>query len=156
MRRSKREEGFTLLMAILVSSLVLTLGIAIVSVVRKSVMLSSIGRESQFAFYAADSGAECAMYWDLRHQLFSTSSPPASVDCNAQTVPVDATIPGSFSTQPSIFTFAYELSGRCVRLRVEKRHSFPHTVIHADGFNSRCVEVETNVRSLERSVEWYY
>ena len=32
--------------------------------------LSGTGRDSQFAFYAADVGAECALYWDLKHHVF--------------------------------------------------------------------------------------
>ena len=82
------ERGFTLLLAALVGSLVLALGISIVTIVQKSVTLSSIGRESQFAFYAADSGAECALYWDIRHAHFSTSTPPTEITCNGQTVDV--------------------------------------------------------------------
>ncbi len=88
MSQFKKQKGFTLLMAALVASLVLTLAIAIISIVQKSVALSSIGRESQFAFYAADSGAECALYWDLQHELFSTTTDPTEITCNGQTVPI--------------------------------------------------------------------
>ncbi len=89
------ERGFTLLMAALVGALMLALSISIVSIVRKSVTLSSIGRDSQFAFYAADSAAECALYWDIRFQHFATSTPPTEITCNGQTVPVTCTMGGS-------------------------------------------------------------
>src|SRR3990167_4752401 len=64
------ERGFTLLLAALVASIVLALGASIFGVAQKELTLSSIGRDSQFAFYAADTGAECALYWDFRHQAF--------------------------------------------------------------------------------------
>ena len=35
---------------------------------------SSYSRESQFSFYAADSGIECAMYWDMKENAFATST----------------------------------------------------------------------------------
>lgn len=88
MKFRNTNRGFVLLLAALIASLSLGLGLAIVTIARKSVTLSSIGRDSQFAFYAADTGAECALYWDIRHNLFSTSSPPTDITCDAQTVSV--------------------------------------------------------------------
>lgn len=85
---SVRQRGFTILLAALVASLVLSLGLSIVVIVRKSITLSSIGRDSQFAFYAADSGAECALYWDIRHDHFDEGAPPTDITCNGQTVSV--------------------------------------------------------------------
>lgn len=62
---SKKEKGFTLLFAVLVSVLVLSVGASIISVALKQSILSSTGRESQFAFYAANTGLECALFLDL-------------------------------------------------------------------------------------------
>lgn len=59
------KKGFTLLFAVLVSVLVLSVGASVISVALKQSILSSTGRESQFAFYAANSGLECALFWDL-------------------------------------------------------------------------------------------
>jgi hypothetical protein len=60
----KNNKGFALLFAALIGSLVLAIGIAILSVTIKQITLSSAGRESQHAFYSADSGIECANYLD--------------------------------------------------------------------------------------------
>src|SRR5229473_174899 len=65
------QKGFTLLLAALISSIVLSLGAAIFSIAQKELALSSVGRNSQFAFYAADTAAECALYWDVRFSAFS-------------------------------------------------------------------------------------
>jgi hypothetical protein len=59
------KKGFTLLFAILVSIMVLAVGASIINISLKQVILSSSGRESQFAFYAANTGLECALFWDL-------------------------------------------------------------------------------------------
>jgi Tfp pilus assembly protein PilX len=72
---SERERGFTLMLAALVSSIVLALGTSIYEIAQKEVQLSALGRDSQFAFYAADTAAECALYWDFRYSYFATSSP---------------------------------------------------------------------------------
>ena len=72
--RAHSKQGFTLLFAALVASLVLSIGIAVFNITLKELKLSSAGRESQFAFYAADTGAECALYWDFQHNAFATTT----------------------------------------------------------------------------------
>lgn len=69
------ERGFTLLFAVLVSTLVLAVGASIISMALRQVVLSGVGRDSQFAFYASNTGIECALYWDLNSTVdFATSS----------------------------------------------------------------------------------
>lgn len=62
---SKEEKGFTLLYAILVSILVLSVGASIISITLKQTILSNSSRDSQLAFYASNTGIECALYWDI-------------------------------------------------------------------------------------------
>ena len=62
------DPGFALLYAMLVSSIVLSIGIGVFNVTLRQSQLESAARESQYAFYAADTGAECVYYWDARWQ----------------------------------------------------------------------------------------
>jgi hypothetical protein len=78
----KNNEGFTLLFSVLVSTLVLSVGASIVTIALKQVVLSGTGRESQYAFYASNTGIECALYWDLAPgNTFSTSTPTSNPIC---------------------------------------------------------------------------
>jgi hypothetical protein len=61
----KKNRGFVILFSMLISSLILLISAGIFNVVQKEVVLSSSARESQRAFYAADSALECALYADL-------------------------------------------------------------------------------------------
>ncbi len=74
----KKEKGFAMLFAVLVSSVLLSVGVSIFNLTIKDLVLSSSGRESQFAFYAADTGIECAIYWDFKATnpgvMYATSS----------------------------------------------------------------------------------
>lgn len=65
LKKNKENKGFVLLFSVLVASLVLSVGMSIISIALKQVILSGSGRESQYAFYMANTGAECATYWDL-------------------------------------------------------------------------------------------
>lgn len=69
----KNKRGFTLLFAVLVSVLVLAVGASIISIALKQVILSGAGRESQYAFYAANTGIECALHWDLNGQVINAA-----------------------------------------------------------------------------------
>jgi hypothetical protein len=62
----KKEKGFALLFAVLVGSLVVTMGMAIATIAIKELMLSAIAREAQYSFYAADTALECALYLDYK------------------------------------------------------------------------------------------
>lgn len=145
------QRGFTLLLATLTSALLLLLGATIFGLIKKEIILSSLGRDSQFAFYAADTASECALYWDIRHNIFSTTTPYTGATCDQQSL-------GSVSFQGYgiPFTFEYEPNGYCARVSVTKDTSYPKTVIYARGYNSDCAGIENNPRSLERAVELTY
>ncbi len=61
---NKTQSGIALYVAVLISSLVLAISLSIGNIFLKEVKLSISSRDSQIAFYAADSGLECARYWD--------------------------------------------------------------------------------------------
>ena len=60
---TKAKRGFTLLIAVLATSIILSISLGIFDIITKEMKLASLGRESQIAFYAADAGEECAFYW---------------------------------------------------------------------------------------------
>lgn len=81
------NAGVALFIAILTAGIVLSIGMSALNITLKELILSSIGRESSVAFYAADTGIECALLWDLTppapftESVFATSSasgPPPS------------------------------------------------------------------------------
>lgn len=152
-----QQRGFTLLLAALVASIVLSLGSSIFLIAQKQVTLSSLGRDSQFAFYAADAAAECALYWDLRYQYFSTTTSAATPTCDGK--PLNAT--GITDTVPYVAEFRLDFftdasTGYCADVHVYKNTSNPLTVIHADGYSVPCATIETSARALQRSVELHY
>lgn len=71
--------------AVLVSSLALAIGLAIYDLVVRELQLSTTTAQSQYAIYAADTGVECALYWDFKYPYpnGSTSIFPTSTDDGA-------------------------------------------------------------------------
>ena len=77
------KAGYTLLFAMIVASIVLALGVSLLTVSRKEFILSSSATQSSKAFYAADSGIGCAEYWDGTNggQQFSGSTVKGNIQC---------------------------------------------------------------------------
>jgi len=69
------KRGFTIFLAMLVSSLSLAIGLAIYDLVSRELVLSQTTNQSQYAIFAADAGAECALYWDNK------CTPGANASC---------------------------------------------------------------------------
>ncbi len=184
-RASRGQRGFTLLLAALVSSIVLAIGAAIFGIAQKQVLLSAIGRDSQFAFYAADTAAECALYWDFRCNYFASSTDLISASCNnptptCDTKPLEATgrpteapyYPYTMTSQQMDFFEDAAVSGNlCAQVSVTKcqgtfnadgdcvvgAETDPiRTVIRADGYSTNCASILTSARALQRSVELHY
>lgn len=79
------SRGFTILFAVLIASILLAIGIAIFDITVRELRLSSVARESQFAIYAAETGVECALYWDSKYSG-SSSAFAGSTDNSTQTI----------------------------------------------------------------------
>jgi hypothetical protein len=138
-----------MLFAVLVSSVLLSIGLSIFNLTIKELSLSSSGRESQFSFYAADSGAECALYWDFKGEnIFATSSSqtphsPASPDCAGVVINTDSYISDSSSAKTR---FAFEIpntfggvaANYCVQVLVSKsvNNNIITTTIDSRGYNT--------------------
>ena len=151
--KGRNQRGFTLMLAALIASVTLALGTSIFALAQKELTLSSVGRDSQFAFYAADTGAECALYWDMRFQLFPTTTATTknlTCDNEAKTTTV-LNVDGDI-----VSSFEFEPNGYCAKVSVTKSNTNPRTKIHVDGYNTSCANVESSSRALERSVDLTY
>lgn len=146
------HRGFTLLMSVLIASILLALGYEIYNLAVKEVTLSSAGRESQFAFFAADTGIECALHADVKLDAFATSSPLTELDCGTATT----TLARSTVGDDYITEFEFMLGGgtsiQCVNVRVT-REDPKRTTIESYGHNT--CDQDDPVR-LERAIRVTY
>lgn len=92
----------------LVGSLALAVGFAIYDLTVREIDLSSAASQSQYAIYAADSGVECALFWDSKYNTnesaFGTSSASTwgtDADCNGQDIIVSGTPPAVMVAPPT-------------------------------------------------------
>ena len=170
---TKAEKGFAMLFAVLISSVLLSIGLSIFNLTIKELTLSSSGRESQFAFYAADTGIECAFYWDFKGvQIFATSSSarspsPASPDCvdtagtTTQAINITPSLSDATSATTTLSLTIPNLDAQgasapyCVNVTVVKRlvAAVIQTTVDSRGYNT-CDT--TDINRVERAIRVTY
>lgn len=169
----KKEGGYTLLFAILVASLVLAIGISILSINKKEFLLTASARDSAAAFYAADSGLECAIRADDKGAFvvenYTDFTPILNASCNVGvgSSQVVTNYPSSATDPSPLFSFDARFGGTaaagpCAIVTIDKTpdaNENPHTVIIARGYNtgwdgSHCAAL--SARRVERAIKYAY
>ncbi len=144
-------RGFTLLIAVILASVTLSLSLALLDVAYKQVTLAFAAKHSHFAFAAADTALECALYYDQKLDSFNHSAGSASVTCGGNTVAVVF----NNSVSPRLREFTLPCAGgvgQSAVVRVYKA-SDASTSIYANGYNS-CSTTDT--RRVERGLKISY
>ncbi|MBX4200368.1 pilus assembly PilX N-terminal domain-containing protein [Candidatus Parcubacteria bacterium] len=161
MKNQMKNRGFTLFIAVIITAALTLVAMGIISIAVKEAVLTSSGRESQFAFYAADTAMECALYWDVKDSrgtsAFSTTT-TEGINCNRDLSKGNGnqgTVGGGsgVSNFPPLSGYiTFKPDPYCAKLRVTKNDDNT-TLIEAYGYNT-CDTA--NTRRVERAVRATY
>jgi hypothetical protein len=152
------RKGFAMLFTILLISLVLAMALGISNITFKQTILSSLAKDSQIAFYQADAGADCGLYYDFTLGSFpqgsTVSTVPATLTCGNDTLSLNTS--ESQTTGPSGDYFIYYFNGAggsssCYNIVFDKRAS--EKLIQSYGYN---VCATSSPRQVERALEVKY
>lgn len=176
----KNPRGFTIFFATLVASLALAIGLAIYDITVRQLSLSTTMIQSQYAIFAADSGAECALYWDSKYggsgSAFATSSTSSyatsNIVCGSYDVAAHGTAPVPFnnvvsswsgwavasnaSAATTTFTLTFSGVNYCALVEVGKYtdgSGVVHTRIFSHGYNTCYTNAQNQ---LERELKVSY
>jgi len=149
----QRTKGFTLLFTVLITSIILAITLGISRVSYTEMLFSSVSREGARAFFASDTGLECALLHDLEYNTF-VLSPSSSIDCAYSVIPsvvASPTPPPESSNSVSRFEFEIETSpNSCARVFVYKDWvigSDAYTRVESLGYNRSCVVVANTLNA---------
>jgi len=170
-KKLKNEDGITLFIAIVIMGILLFISFAVLNITLKANLFATSGRDSQYAFYAADAGLECAIYWDSRSDPSEFDiSTAGTITCAGQTIttypgangqnPIPGTTTpsliggGGAANRTSKFGLRFNLVGSnpvnsCAIVTVTKNINGT-TDIESRGYNT-CDT--TNPRRIERGIE---
>lgn len=179
--RIRKKAGFVLLYAVLVSGIILGVGLSLINLFTKQIILSSIGRNSQFAYYAADAGKQCAYFWyasyysavfgvlvnnqvnpptssDLPSTLFQAGTGQVSIFCNNR--PLIINYEPSSESSKLISNFTLPLSPdpnqpSCAKVQVTRKIAAGQveTMIRSSGYNASCGDLGDQGKKNPRRIE---
>jgi len=141
---ANNKKGITLLITILAAGVLLSVSLSIFNIAMKELIISATGRESQVAFYAADSGIECFLFWDYKGRFDGVT--PEPFHCADQDL--------EYTGPADTFQFNIPDSPACVVVSVDKTSTEGFgTIVESRGYNS-CDT--SNPRRTERGIRLKY
>lgn len=136
----RKESGVTLLIAIVIATVVLSLGLSIATITTRSFVLSTAVRESQLAYYAGEAGSECARYWGLINRKNFSSNTAFTISCNEESFSWDSS--NTSSTFDFSFGHDYDIGAQTFQypyfsvVKVERKPGIFHLNIDSKGYNT--------------------
>jgi len=165
----KNNKGFVILFAVVLSSIILTITLGVANISLKELNFSTSVRATNDAFFAADTGAECALYYDIvGTQSFSGlinpfGVPSSQVNTYCAGTDVDLNNGSSNPTSEGPWIFYLHSIGQsgqaCARVSLSRDTTVtPNiTTIISKGYNigdSFCAS--SNPNRVERQIELTY
>jgi Tfp pilus assembly protein PilX len=146
MHKTTHNKGFALLLAIVIAGLVLTIGLTLSFIASREFSLSGTNRDSQLAYYAAQSGAGCAES-NAGTGIFNGTKKgdTFSISCNGKSNDTAVTV-----TADGVSTFTFTLNPQHYQAIVTVTEVANDQVsIDAKGYNS---DNPNNIRRVERGI----
>jgi Tfp pilus assembly protein PilX len=157
------QRGFTLLVAIIFMSVMLTFGLALGALGYKQKVLASSSLGSQYAFYVADAALECILNDDQQQDLFAYTS---DMSAPAPTISCDGVDAISSSVNRHTLTdwvvsarFSMDAGKHCADVMILKPALRTDTTrLFAQGYDVPCdvVDSPSGARFASRGINAHY
>lgn len=136
MKDIQTQRGFTLLYAVVVMGILMIVVFSVSFLTLRSLDFSFSNRNSQQAYYAAQSGGECALFWDISRPSFGRDGTYSDeIRCHegpASEVEYDGLEDGMHQYS---FQFDFPNTNQCAKVIVKKASSGFATVVESRGYN---------------------
>ncbi|MCE9517551.1 hypothetical protein K8Q96_00950 [Candidatus Nomurabacteria bacterium] len=161
-KKTKTQSGYAILFTVVVVSIILTLALGLSSASYKQIVVSSVAKDSQLAFYQSDTATECALYAEARTEMFTSTSVIDSFVCGLDKNGSEYTLFISRSATPSSETYDLEpasswstSSNPCFNMSVSKTVGTDPiiTTVRAKGYN---ICNNASLRAVEREIDISY
>lgn len=165
------------MVAVITASILLIIAMSIGSIALKEQVLSIANKESQVAFYAADTGMECALYWDQGKDkgvfapINAAGDPsPSAISIYCNNVPITAgTVDWIPTASPNKYSYTFMIPNlpagigsamTCAVVKIVKSTNDnrfqdltkTYTDIYSYGYNT----CGASLTRLERGIEAHY
>ena len=152
------RKGFVILFAVMLSSILLAIGLGVSNIAFREVKFGTSAKDANDAFFAADTGVECALLNDKEGSTSFSNTISGEIQCALQTV----NLVGDNETFWTFNIVVLGSNGRsCAQVRVDKDIILGTTIIVSKGYssddqNSDNTSCNPSSNSLERELEVIY
>ena len=154
---AKRERcrGFVLLFAVTLAAILLSIALGVVNIVLKEIKFGTSAKDTNDAFFAADTGSECALVNDkYTSNVFVNSPSQTQIACNGNNIPVTKSLGLSFWS--FIIPILNDNGQGCAIVTIDKTDPSKITII-SKGYNLGSPTCDSNSANLvERQIELNY
>lgn len=150
----RNSKGFALLFSVMLSSIILAITLGITSIAYKEIKFGTSVRDTNDAFFAADTGVECALYNDKISSNVFVAPPLNTGIMTCLGGPV--TLTGTFPIKSFVITGLGARGQACAAVTVDKT-SPTATYITSKGYNGGldpCGVINSN--QVQRQIELQY
>lgn len=143
------SQGFVVLYAVLVITVVVLVGVAMMNILAKQLVISSLTQNAKSAYYAALSGYECASYWKNAYDdnYFGSINDAgavvvpknSSITCNGDPIPLEPQSSGGVVT--TNFRISDDANKTCADVTVildSGEDPINYLVVNSVGYNVAC------------------
>lgn len=149
-----KNQGFVILFAGTISAILLSIALGVANIAFKEVKFRTSDKDTNVAFFAADTGADCALFYDKSDQnKFPAGGPATAITCAGENVSV------SFNAEVYDFTITNlgDLGQGCAKVTVDKTAVIPPlTKIISNGYNNGGGSCVQSSNTVERQIELNY
>jgi hypothetical protein len=148
----QRSRGFVILYAVMLSSIILAITLGVLNISLQEIKFGTSTRNTNDAFFAADTGAECALYYDKTDPANNAFTGTATVNCSGS--PIE--LLGSFPVWNFVVPGLGNEEQGCAKVTVDKS-SPPTTVITSKGYNNgNALCLSSSLDRVERELQVTY
>ncbi len=118
----KKEQGFALLMTLIVVTVVVAIGLTVLDLSTKQIRLSTNAKDSEVAFHAANAGMECARFWRRQASTLMETGSPVSPSCfgsalySNNRVRITSNVSGDGEVYKYDYAFSWAAGSRCSQI----------------------------------------
>jgi hypothetical protein len=157
LKTKEKNKGFVLLLAVIISSMILAIALSVSNITIKQMKFSTSAKEANKAFFAADIGIECALYFDsFTPSAYGEITPFLNTKCAENAVNVTA-----FDVTWNFALVALGTDGKsCTNVSFTRFNTPPFVRIISRGYNINGDNTNTSciagAMSLERELNVNY
>jgi hypothetical protein len=149
--KTQHSAGFALLYAVIVIAVISSLGTVLSNLLVREAKLTATSRQSSKAYFHADAGAECALYWDVQEDHFpappNDASDEGDIDCSGVSN-INVTPSDDGGDNRYRFSIDNGANGICASVSVLKQSN--KTIIDSTG-KDKCASATRVQRVLQTS-----